>query len=88
MDASSQKNAQTIKDSSENILIISKGKPKLNESDRGKKFYNNDFQDFLNKINIKIYSGNSSCGAVFAEIFNRTIRYILKRPVFEKGDDN
>ena len=35
------KNAQTIKDSFENILINSKRKPNLIESDRGKEFYNN-----------------------------------------------
>ena len=43
------KNAQTIKDSFENNLINSKRKPKLIESDRGQEFYNNTFQDFLNK---------------------------------------
>ena len=80
------KNAQTIKDSSENFLISSKRKPNLIESDRGKEFYNNIFQDFSNKNNIKLYSRNSSYGAVFAERFNRTIRDLLKRPVFEKGD--
>ena len=82
------KNAQTIKDSFENILITSKRKPNLIESDRGKEFYNNIFQDFLNKNNIKLYSRNSSYGAVFAERFNRTIRDLLKRLVFEKGDGN
>ena len=35
---------------------------------------------------MKIYSGKSSYGAVSAERFNRTIRDLLKRPVFEKGD--
>ena len=75
------KNAQTIKDSFEKILISSKRKPNLIESDRGKEFYNNIFQDFLNKNNIKLYSRNSSYGAVFAERFN-----LLKKPVFEKGD--
>ena len=82
------KNAQTIKDSFENIIITSKRKPTLLESDRGKEFYNNIFQEFLNKNNIKLYSRNSSLGAVFAERFNRTIRDLLKRPVFEKGDIN
>ena len=82
------KNAQTIKDSFENILINSKRKPNLIESDRGKEFYNKIFQDFLNKNNIKLYSRNSSFGSVFAERFNRTIRDLLKRPVFEKGDSN
>ena len=42
------KNAQTINDSFENIFISSKRKPILIESDRGKKFCNNIFQDFLN----------------------------------------
>ena len=82
------KKALTIKVSFENILISSKRKPKLIETDRGKEFYNNIFQDFLNKINIKLYSRNSSYDAVFAERFNRTIRDLLKKPVFEKGDGN
>ena len=80
------KNAQTLKDSFENILITSKRKPNLIESDRGKEFYNNIFQDFLNKNNITLYSRNSSYGAVFAERFNRTIRHLLKKIVFERGD--
>ena len=82
------KNAQTKKDSFENILISSKRKPNLIENDRGKEFYNNIFQDLLNKNKIKIYSRNSSFGAVFAERFNRTVRDLLERPVFEKDDGN
>ena len=69
-------------------MISSKRSPNLIELDRGKEFYNNLFQDYLNKNNIKLYSRNSSYGAVFAEIFNRTIRDLLKRPVFERGDSN
>ena len=82
------KNAQTIKDSFENILINSKRKPNLIESDRGREFYNNTFQDFLNKNNIELYSRNTFLGAVFAERFNRTIRDLLKKIVFEQGDGN
>ena len=82
------KNAQTIKDSFENILISSKRKPNLIKSDRGKEFYNKTFQDFLNQNNIKLYSRNSSYGAVFAERFNRTNRDLLKKIVFERGDAN
>ena len=82
------KNAQTIKDSFENILISSKRKPNLIETDRDKGFYNNIFEDFLNKNNIKLYSRNSSYVAVFAERFNRTIRDLLKKIVFEKSDAN
>ena len=82
------KNAQTIKDSFEKIIISSKRKPNLIETDRGREFYNIIFQDFLSKINIKLYSRNSSFGAVFAERFNHTIRDLLKKPVFEKGYGN
>ena len=82
------KNAQTIEDSFENILISSKRKPNLIDSDRDKGFHNNIFQDFLNKNDIKLYSRNSSFGSVFAERFNRSIRDLLKKPVFEKGDGN
>ena len=82
------KNAQTIKDSFENILISLKRSPNLIEQDRGKEIYNNIFQEFLNKNDIKLYSRNSSYGAVFAERFNRTIRDLLKKIVFERGDAN
>ena len=40
----------------------------------------------MNENNIKIYSRNTSLGAVFAERFTHTIRDLLKRPVFEKGE--
>ena len=82
------KNAITIKDSFKNVLISSKRKPGLIESDRGKDLYNNIFQDSFNENNITHYSKNTSFGAVFAERFNRTIGDLLKRPVFEKGDGN
>ena len=82
------KNAQTIKDSFENILIKSKRSPNLIETDRGKEFYNNIFQEFLNKNDNKLYSRNTSLGAVFAERFNRTIRDLPKKIVFERGDAN
>ena len=85
---SKNKNAQKVKDSFENIIKSSKRKPILIESDRGKEFYSNIFQDFLNKNSIKLYSRNSSYGDVFAERFNKTIRDLLKRPVFENGDGN
>ena len=86
MDSHSQKNAQTIKDSFEKILISSKSKPNLIQTDRVEEFYNKICQDFLNKNSIKVYSRNSSYGAAFAENFNRTTRDLLKRPVLEKCD--
>ena len=82
------KNGQTIKDSFENIIISSKRKPDLIETDRGKELYYNILQDFLNKNNITLYSRNTSLGAVFAERYNRTIRDLLKKPLFKQGDAN
>ena len=60
------RNAQLIKESLENIPISSKRLPNLLEGDRDRGFYNNIFQDFLNKNNIEQYSRNKSYGAVFA----------------------
>ena len=82
------KNALTIKDSFENIIISSKRKPGLIESDRGKEFYNNIFHEFLKKNNVKLYSRNSSFGSVFSERLIRTIRDLLKKIIFEHGDGN
>ena len=66
----------------------SKRKPDLIDSDRGKIFYNSIFERFLSNNIIKLFPGNSSYGAVFAERFNRTIRDLLKRLVFERADAN
>ena len=43
---------------------------------------------FLNNNKIKHCYRNNSLGAVFAERFNRTVRDLLDRPVFEKGESN
>ena len=80
------RNAQTIKNSFENILITSKRKPNLIESDRGKEIYSSILQKLLDINNEKHYSTNSSLGAVFGERYNFTIRNVLEGPVFEKGD--
>ena len=82
------KNAQTITDSFEIFLITSKTKPNLYETDRGEKFYNIFFQNFLNNNMIKHYSRKNTLTAVCAARFNRTVRYLLKWPVFERGIGN
>ena len=46
------KNAQTIKDSFENILINSKRKPNLIKTDDGSEFVNKVFTNLLNNNNI------------------------------------
>ena len=55
-------------------------------SDRGKEFYNSVFLNFLKLKNIDLYSTFTDKGAVIAERVNKTIRNLLKKPVFERGD--
>ena len=69
-------------------MTSSKRKLNPSESDRGKEFYNTIFKNFLNIINIKHYSRNTSLGVVFAERFIGTTRDLTERPDFEKGDGN
>ena len=45
-------------------------------------------QNFLENKNIKHYSRNTSLGDVFAELFNRTIRDLPRKPVFEEAEGN
>ena len=82
------KYASTIKDSFEQIITNSKRKPNLIEANDGKEFANKIFETYLKSQNIKRYSRYTSKGAVFAERFNRTIRNLLKKPVFENGGAN
>ena len=70
------------------ILISSKRKRNFTETDRCKEFYNSIFQNFWNNKKIKHYLRNTSLGAVLAEKFIRTIRDLLKWPVFERGNSN
>ena len=89
MDNTSQNiNAQTKKDIFGSISTSSKRKPNLLESDRGKEFYNNTFQKFLNISTINHYSRNTSIGSVFAELLHHTVRDLLKIPVFEMGESH
>ena len=82
------KNSQTIKDTFEHILTSSKRKPKNLESDRGKEFYNSIFQSLLKINNINHYSRYTDKGPSIVERFNRTIRDMLKKPIFLNGDAN
>ena len=83
-----KKIAQTITDEVSNLINKSKKKPNLIETDDGKEFVIKTFNDFLKLNDIKRYSRYTNKLAVFAERFNRTIRNLLKKPVFEKGNAN
>ena len=79
------KYAQSITDAFSQIIKTSGRKPNLLETDDGKEYVNKIFNEILNNNNIKSYSRYTDKGAVFAERFNKTIRNLLKKPVFEKG---
>ena len=80
------KYSQSITDAFSQIIKTSRRKPNLLETDDGREYVNNIFNEFLDNHNIKRYSRNTALGAVFAERFNRTIRNLLKKPVFLKGN--
>ena len=78
------KYSKTITDEFSNILIKSKRKPLKLESDRGTEFCNSIFQNFLKSKNIQHFSRYTDKGPTKAERVIRTIRNLLKKPVFEK----
>ena len=80
------KYSQTITNEFSNILTKSKRKPLKLESDRGTEFYNSIFQNFLKLKNIHHYSRFTDKGPSIAERVIRTVRSLLKKPVFEKGN--
>ena len=79
------KYSQTITNEFSNILTKSKRKPLKLESDRGTEFYNSIFQNFLRLKNIHHYSRYTEKGPSIAETVIKTVRSLLKKPVFEKG---
>ena len=85
---SNKKNAQTLTNSFKKFLINSIRKPTFIESHRGKEIYNIILENLLHNNNIKHYSRSTSLVAVFAERFDRTIRDLLKKAVFELRDGN
>ena len=79
------KYSQTITNEFSNILTTSKRKLLKIESDRGAEFYNSIFQNFLRSKNIHHYSRFTDKGSSIAERVIRTVRNLLKKPVFERG---
>ena len=80
------KYSQTITNEFSNILSTSKRKPLKLESDRGTEFYNSIFLNFLKNKNIQHYSRYTDKGPSIAERVIRTIRNLLKKPVFLAGN--
>ena len=80
------KYSRSITNEFSNILRTTKRKPLKIESDRGSEFYKNIFQNYLKSKNIQQYSRYTDKGPTIAERVIRTVRNLLKRPVFEKGN--
>ena len=81
------KYSQTITNEFSNILTTSKRKPLKIESDRGTKFYDSTFQNFLGSKNIRHYSRFTDKGPSIAErVIKRTLCNLLKKPVFLAGN--
>ena len=81
-----KKLSQTITNEFSNILTTSKRKPLKKESDRGTEFYKSIFQNFLKSKSIHYSSRYTDKGPIIAERVIRTIRKLLKKPVFLAGD--
>ena len=79
------KYAQSIADAFSQIVKTSKRQTKLFETDVGTEYVTNGLNVFLRSNNIKKNSRNTALGTVFAERFNKTMRNLLKKPIFEKG---
>ena len=80
------KYSKTITDEFSNILSSSKRSPLKLESDRGKEWYNSNFQSLLKIKNTQHYSRFTDKRRSIAERDIRTMRNLLKKPVFEKGN--
>ena len=79
------KYSHTITNEFSNIITTSERKPNKLESDRGTEFYNSIFQNLFKSKNIQHYSRYTDKGPSIAERVIRTVRNLLKKPVFEKG---
>ena len=80
------KYSQTITNEFSNILTTSEGKLLKIESDKGTEFHNSIFQNFLKLKNTHHYSRFTDKGPSKAERVIRTVRNLLKKLVFEKGN--
>ena len=80
------KKSQTITNESMNILSTSKRRPLKLESDRGAEWYNSIFRNFLKAKNIHHYSRFTDKGPSIAERAIRTMKNLMKKPVFLAGN--
>ena len=82
------KKSQTITQEFSNILTKSMRKLLETESDRGGEQYKSLSQSFLKSKKIQHYSSFTDKGPSIAERVIRSIRNLLKKPPFDKGNAN
>ena len=78
--------SQTITNEFSNTLSTSERKPNKIESDRGTEFYTSISQNLLKTKNIQHYSRFTDKGPSIVERVIRTIRNLLKKPIFLPGN--
>ena len=79
------KHGQNLTNEFSNTQTTSKRSAIKLESDRGSEWYNSIFQIFIKNKTIHHYSIFTDKGPSIAERVIRTVRNLLKKPVFEKG---
>ena len=65
--------------------IFAQNRPNLLHVDRGREFYNKNFEALLDKYNIKMYSTFSALKASIVERFNRTLKARMFRQFTSRG---
>ena len=80
------KYARTIKGEFSKKITTIKRKPNKIDSDRGREFDNNIFHTFLKPNNIHQYSRFFDDGPSIAKRVKKSIRNLLKKPIFEKRE--
>ena len=78
------KAAETVTNAFSIITRKCNREPSLIESEDGRKYIKRFVAEFLYSKDVKRYKSDTKRTAVFAERFHRTIRDLVKEPVFEK----
>ena len=69
-----------------NVLTKSKRSPLQLQSDRGREWYNSVFQNFLKLKKMQHFSRFTDKGPLVAKRIIRTVRNLIKKPVFANGN--
>ena len=80
-----RKTGKDVSEAMKSVLV--KGRvPKNLQTDRGKEFYNSDFQKLMNTYKIKLYSTYSNLKASICERFNRTLKSAMWKNFSLRGN--